>query len=158
MLINLNSELIKLIIQSIKNDISSCNPVYVNLALQCISNIGSKEMCEAFARDLPKLLTSGYIIFIFLSVIMALFLGIPLILLSKVRRYAYWSCSEHPMTFCKTASTPCESLICWMILTWFAFLFPLLYAKFFTYVFAYCRFNFLKCTVGQLIFKKDKYH
>ncbi|KAI1712702.1 AP-2 complex subunit alpha-2 [Ditylenchus destructor] len=58
-LINLNSELIKLIIQSIKNDISSRNPVHVNLALQCISNIGSKDMCEAFAHDLPKLLTSG---------------------------------------------------------------------------------------------------
>uniref|UniRef100_A0A915DA59 Clathrin/coatomer adaptor adaptin-like N-terminal domain-containing protein n=1 Tax=Ditylenchus dipsaci TaxID=166011 RepID=A0A915DA59_9BILA len=58
-LINLNSELIKLIIQSIKNDIQSRNPVHVNLALQCISNIGSKDMCEAFAHDLPKLLTSG---------------------------------------------------------------------------------------------------
>lgn len=59
-MINLNSELIKLIIQSIKNDISSRNPVHVNLALQCISNISSKDMCEAFAQDLPKLLTSGY--------------------------------------------------------------------------------------------------
>jgi len=58
-LINLNSELIKLIIQSIKNDITSRNPVHVNLALQCISNIGSREMCEAFSTDLPKLLTSG---------------------------------------------------------------------------------------------------
>uniref|UniRef100_A0AC34QT89 AP-2 complex subunit alpha n=1 Tax=Panagrolaimus sp. JU765 TaxID=591449 RepID=A0AC34QT89_9BILA len=58
-LINLNSDLIKLIIQSIKNDIQSRNPVHVNLALQCISNIGSRDMCEAFADDLPKLLTSG---------------------------------------------------------------------------------------------------
>ncbi|KAI6201634.1 AP-2 complex subunit alpha [Aphelenchoides besseyi] len=58
-LINLNSELIKLIIQSIKSDIGSRNPVHVNLALQCISNIGSKDMCEAFAQDLLKLLTSG---------------------------------------------------------------------------------------------------
>ncbi|CAD5216885.1 unnamed protein product [Bursaphelenchus okinawaensis] len=58
-LINLNSELIKLIIQSIKNDIGSRNPIHVNLALQCISNIGSKDMCEAFAQDLVKLLVSG---------------------------------------------------------------------------------------------------
>uniref|UniRef100_A0A914WXU2 Clathrin/coatomer adaptor adaptin-like N-terminal domain-containing protein n=1 Tax=Plectus sambesii TaxID=2011161 RepID=A0A914WXU2_9BILA len=58
-LINLNSELIKLIIQSIKNDLQSRNPVHVNLALQCIANIGSKDMCEAFNTDLPKLLVSG---------------------------------------------------------------------------------------------------
>ncbi|KAL7077418.1 hypothetical protein ACQ4LE_003385 [Meloidogyne hapla] len=58
-LINLNSDLMKLIIQSIKNDLQSRNPVHVNLALQCIANIGSKDMCEAFAHDLPKLLTSG---------------------------------------------------------------------------------------------------
>jgi AP-2 complex subunit alpha len=58
-LINLNSELIKLIIQSIKNDLQSRNPVHVNLALQCIANIGSKDMCEAFTTELPKLLVSG---------------------------------------------------------------------------------------------------
>jgi AP-2 complex subunit alpha len=58
-LINLNSELIKLIIQCIRNDLQSRNPVHVNLALQCISNIGSKDMCEAFSHDLPKLLISG---------------------------------------------------------------------------------------------------
>ncbi|VDM97500.1 unnamed protein product [Thelazia callipaeda] len=58
-LINNNSDLIKLIIQSIKNDLQSRNPVHVNLALQCISNIGSRDMAEAFAQDLPKLLVSG---------------------------------------------------------------------------------------------------
>ncbi|MFH4978298.1 hypothetical protein AB6A40_005007 [Gnathostoma spinigerum] len=58
-LINNNSDLIKLIIKSIKNDMQSRNPVHVNLALQCISNIGSKDMAEAFAQDLPKLLVSG---------------------------------------------------------------------------------------------------
>jgi AP-2 complex subunit alpha len=51
----------KLIIQSIKNDLLSRNPVHVNLALQCIANIGSKDMCEAFSHDLPKLLTSGLV-------------------------------------------------------------------------------------------------
>ncbi|VDK48886.1 unnamed protein product [Anisakis simplex] len=58
-LINNDSDLIKLIIQSIKNDLQSRNPVHINLALQCISNIGSKDMAEAFAQDLPKLLVSG---------------------------------------------------------------------------------------------------
>ncbi|GMR60331.1 hypothetical protein PMAYCL1PPCAC_30526, partial [Pristionchus mayeri] len=58
-LIEQNSELMKLIIQAIKNDLVSRNPVHVNLALQCIANIGSREMAEAFAPDLPKLLISG---------------------------------------------------------------------------------------------------
>jgi len=59
-LVNTNSELIKLIIQSIKNDLQSRNPIHVNLALQCIANIGSKEMAEAFGNEIPKLLVSGY--------------------------------------------------------------------------------------------------
>ena len=49
----------KLVIQSIKNDITSRNPVHVNLALHCIANIGSREMAEAFGKDIPKLLVSG---------------------------------------------------------------------------------------------------
>lgn len=57
---NTNSDLIKLIIQSIKNDLNSRNPIHVNLALQCIANIGSKEMAEAFGNEIPKLLVSGY--------------------------------------------------------------------------------------------------
>lgn len=59
MLVNTNSELIKLIIQSIKNDLQSRNPIHVNLALQCIANIGSREMAEAFGNEIPKLLVSG---------------------------------------------------------------------------------------------------
>nr|CAD7416508.1 unnamed protein product [Timema poppensis] len=35
------------------------NPVHVSLALQCIANIGSKEMAEAFGHEIPKLLVSG---------------------------------------------------------------------------------------------------
>ncbi|KAK9510906.1 hypothetical protein O3M35_005584 [Rhynocoris fuscipes] len=58
-LVNTNSDLIKLIIQSIKNDLASRNPIHVNLAMQCIANIGSKEMAEAFGYDIPKLLVSG---------------------------------------------------------------------------------------------------
>jgi len=58
-LISGNSELIQLIVQSIKNDLSSRNPVHVSLALQCIANIGSKDMAEAFGSEIPKLLVSG---------------------------------------------------------------------------------------------------
>ena len=58
-LISQNSDLINLINQSIKNDLSSRNPVHVSLALQCIANIGSKDMAEAFAGEIPKLLVSG---------------------------------------------------------------------------------------------------
>lgn len=37
----------------------SRNPIHVNLAMQCIANIGSKDMAEAFGYDIPKLLVSG---------------------------------------------------------------------------------------------------
>jgi len=57
---NANNDLMKLIIQSIKNDLSSRNPIHVNLALQCIANIGSREMAETFGNEIPKLLVSGY--------------------------------------------------------------------------------------------------
>lgn len=58
-MVNTNSDLIKLIIQSIKNDLNSRNPIHVNLALQCIANIGSRDMAESFSNDIPKLLVSG---------------------------------------------------------------------------------------------------
>jgi len=45
--------------QSIKNDLQSRNPIFVNLALQCIANIGSKDMAETFGGEIPKLLVSG---------------------------------------------------------------------------------------------------
>ena len=61
MLVNTNSDLIRLIIQSIKNDLASRNPIHVNLALQCIANIGSKEMAETFGTEIPKLIVSGYV-------------------------------------------------------------------------------------------------
>ncbi|VDL65255.1 unnamed protein product [Nippostrongylus brasiliensis] len=58
-LIEQNSDLMKLIVQAIRNDLTSRNPIHVNLALQCISNIGSRDMAEAFSNDLPKLLQSA---------------------------------------------------------------------------------------------------
>uniref|UniRef100_A0A6M2DQQ6 AP-2 complex subunit alpha n=1 Tax=Xenopsylla cheopis TaxID=163159 RepID=A0A6M2DQQ6_XENCH len=58
-LVNTNSDLIQLIIQSIKNDLASRNPIHVNLALQCIANIGSRDMAMSFSTEIPKLLVSG---------------------------------------------------------------------------------------------------
>ncbi|XP_054706198.1 AP-2 complex subunit alpha-2-like [Uloborus diversus] len=58
-LMNANNDLMRLIIQSIKNDLTSRNPIHVNLALQCIANIGSREMAETFGSEIPKLLVSG---------------------------------------------------------------------------------------------------
>lgn len=58
-LISSSSELIRLIVQSIKNDLQSRNPIHINLALQCIANIGSRDMSEAFGGEIPKLLVSG---------------------------------------------------------------------------------------------------
>lgn len=58
-LVNTKSDLIQLIIQSIKNDLQSRNPIHVNLALQCIANIGSRDMAESFTNEIPKLLVSG---------------------------------------------------------------------------------------------------
>ena len=58
-LISQNSDLINLINQSIKNDLDARNPVHVSLALQCIANVGSKDMAEAFGDKIPKLLVSG---------------------------------------------------------------------------------------------------
>uniref|UniRef100_A0A1I8I0X6 AP-2 complex subunit alpha n=1 Tax=Macrostomum lignano TaxID=282301 RepID=A0A1I8I0X6_9PLAT len=58
-LISENNELMRLVQQNLKNDLASRNPVHVNLALECIANIGSKEMAEMFAPEIPKLLVMG---------------------------------------------------------------------------------------------------
>lgn len=58
-LINEAHPLMNLVISRLKDDLSSRNPVFVNLALQCIANIGSREMAENFVQEVPKLLVSG---------------------------------------------------------------------------------------------------
>ena len=58
-LIDSSSDLFRLIIQNIKNDLTSLNPVNISLALQCIANVGSVEMAEVFISEVPKLLVSG---------------------------------------------------------------------------------------------------
>lgn len=61
MLVSQNNDLMKLIIQHVKNDLNSSNPIHVNLALQCIANIASPDMLEGVGPDVPKLLISGYV-------------------------------------------------------------------------------------------------
>ncbi|XP_061593120.1 AP-2 complex subunit alpha-2-like isoform X2 [Cololabis saira] len=58
-LVNSNSDLIRLINNAIKNDLTSRNPTFMNLALHCIANVGSREMAEAFASDIPRILVAG---------------------------------------------------------------------------------------------------
>ncbi|XP_027007993.1 AP-2 complex subunit alpha-2 isoform X2 [Tachysurus fulvidraco] len=58
-LVNSNSDLIHLINNAIKNDLSSRNPTFMNLALHCIANVGSREMAEAFASEVPRILVAG---------------------------------------------------------------------------------------------------
>ncbi|XP_062275485.1 AP-2 complex subunit alpha-2 isoform X2 [Scomber scombrus] len=58
-LVNSNSDLIRLINNGIKNDLGSRNPTFMNLALHCIANVGSREMAEAFAADIPRILVAG---------------------------------------------------------------------------------------------------
>uniref|UniRef100_A0A672Y793 AP-2 complex subunit alpha n=1 Tax=Sphaeramia orbicularis TaxID=375764 RepID=A0A672Y793_9TELE len=58
-LVNSNSDLIRLINNAIKNDLNSRNPTFMNLALHCIANVGSREMAEAFASEIPRILVAG---------------------------------------------------------------------------------------------------
>ena len=61
-LVNSNSELIRLINNAIKNDLSSRNPTFMCLALHCIANVGSREMAEAFAGEIPRILVAGWVV------------------------------------------------------------------------------------------------
>lgn len=60
-LVNSNSDLISLINNAIKNDLTSRNPTFMNLALHCIANVGSREMAEAFASEIPRILVAGFV-------------------------------------------------------------------------------------------------
>ncbi|KAL5270711.1 hypothetical protein ACHWQZ_G001407 [Mnemiopsis leidyi] len=53
-----SNDLYKLVIQAIKNDLSSKDPVHICLALTCIANIGTPEMAEEIGDEVPKILTS----------------------------------------------------------------------------------------------------
>ena len=48
----------KLVIQAIRHDLESRNPIFNTLAMQCVANIASKDMAEQLGREIPPLLTS----------------------------------------------------------------------------------------------------
>ena len=58
-LVSRESDLMKLIIQGIRNDLASRNPIFMTLALQCIANLTGREMVEALAPEVTRLLLSG---------------------------------------------------------------------------------------------------
>ncbi|XP_072374881.1 AP-2 complex subunit alpha-2-like [Scyliorhinus torazame] len=58
-LVNSNSELMRLINNALRNDLASRNPTFMGLALHCIANVGSREMAEVFAGEIPKIIVAG---------------------------------------------------------------------------------------------------
>jgi len=58
-LLNENSELLRLIIQSVKNDLLSKNDGFQCLALNCIGNVGGQEFAESLTGDVQNLVTSS---------------------------------------------------------------------------------------------------
>jgi AP-2 complex subunit alpha len=59
LLLNETADFLRLIINSVKNDLLSANEDVVGLALSCIGNIGGKEFAEALQSDVQKLFLSA---------------------------------------------------------------------------------------------------
>lgn len=53
-----NSDLVRLVVNSIKKDLDDMNEIYNCLALHAIANIGGREMAETLALDVHRLLIS----------------------------------------------------------------------------------------------------
>jgi len=84
----------QLIIQNIRNDIQSRNPIFINLALQCVANIGDREMATAFSNEIPRLLISGFVKYEFnenelVAVFLLLYIEIQSIRLNNRLHFAY---------------------------------------------------------------------
>ncbi|KAK3247659.1 hypothetical protein CYMTET_42846 [Cymbomonas tetramitiformis] len=58
-MINEGHEFLRLVINSIRNDLIGRNETYQCLALTCVANVGGKEFAEALAVDVQKLLMSS---------------------------------------------------------------------------------------------------
>ena len=84
----------QLIIQNIRNDIQSRNPIFINLALQCVANIGDREMATAFSNEIPRLLISGFVKYEFnenelVAVFLLLYIEIQSIRLNNRLHFVY---------------------------------------------------------------------
>ena len=52
-------ELMPLVIQAIRHDLESRNPIFNTLAMQCVANVASREMAVQLGKDvIPNILTS----------------------------------------------------------------------------------------------------
>lgn len=58
LMLNEQNDILRLIIQSVKNDLNSRNENTQCLALTCISNVGGEEFAESLAGDVQKLLVA----------------------------------------------------------------------------------------------------
>lgn len=91
---NSSTEMKQLIIQNIRNDIQSRNPIFINLALQCVANIGDREMATAFSNEIPRLLISGFVKYEFnenelVAVFLLLYIEIQSIRLNNRLHFVY---------------------------------------------------------------------
>ena len=57
-LIGETHDLLQLIIQAIRHDLESRNPIFNTLAMQCVANIASQDMAEQLGKDVAPLLVS----------------------------------------------------------------------------------------------------
>lgn len=55
-----NHDLMPLVIQAIRLDLQSPNSVFKTLAMQCVANIGSKQMAAQIGPEIPVLLTASH--------------------------------------------------------------------------------------------------
>ena len=53
-----NSDFLRLVVNSIRKDLTENNEIYNCLALHAIANVGGQEMAEALAEDVHRLLIS----------------------------------------------------------------------------------------------------
>jgi len=62
LLLTENSDLIKLVVNSIRKDLEDYNEIHNCLALHAIANIGGREMAESLSVDVQRLLVSRLIL------------------------------------------------------------------------------------------------
>lgn len=61
LLMNEGSELVRLVVNSVRKDLAAMNEVDNCLALHAVANIGGREMAESLAEDVHRLLISPHV-------------------------------------------------------------------------------------------------
>lgn len=62
LLLTETSDLVRLVINSMKKDLEDSNEINNCLALQAIANLGGREMAESLANDVFKILMSRWVV------------------------------------------------------------------------------------------------